>query len=84
MNKPASNIDFETLLSHIEKLSEAEKNKLLSILLENQLPLVNEQVPVYAKALEKPTEFDKKWENSLTAEQFKTAIFKHIDSLPWK
>ncbi|WP_421943080.1 hypothetical protein [Pedobacter sp.] len=84
MNNELFNEDFESLVASVKQLTDSEKNKLLNVLLESQLPVANEQAFVYSKVSKQNIDFENKWQESLSAEEFKSSIIQHIDSLPWK
>ncbi|WP_175635861.1 hypothetical protein [Pedobacter ghigonis] len=77
-------MDFKLLLEHIKNLSAAEKKELIRVLNQSQLPIVNEEDVAYVKTPKKNTSFEEKWDESLSASEFKKAAIKHIDTLPWK
>jgi len=84
MTNPFDNMDFKSLLEHVKKLSAAEKQELMQVLNQGQLPLVNEEQVAYVKTPATHTYFDAKWEESLSASEFKAAAIQHINTLPWK
>lgn len=77
-------MDFNSLVQHIKQLSPSDKNKIMAILEESGLPVVEDEHTTYLKASTRNNDFEQKWSESLTSEQFKEAVIKHIDSLPWK
>ncbi|TCD12018.1 hypothetical protein EZ449_03040 [Pedobacter frigidisoli] len=77
-------MNFHSLIEHIKQLSQSDKNKIMAILKENSLPVVEEEHATYLKTSTKKDDFEQKWRKSLTAEQFKEAVVQHIDTLPWK
>lgn len=77
-------MDFKLLLEHVKNLSDAEKKELIRVLNQSQLPVVNEEDVAYVKSPKKNIAFDEKWDESLSASEFKTAAIKHINTLPWK
>ncbi|SDG54185.1 hypothetical protein SAMN05421827_107237 [Pedobacter terrae] len=77
-------MDFKSLLEYVKNLSAAEKKELVQVLNEGQLPVVNEEQVAYVKTPSTHTSFDAKWEESLSASEFKAAAIQHINSLPWK
>jgi hypothetical protein len=84
MTNSFNNMDFKSLLEHIKKLSAVEKNELMRVLNQSLLPVVNEEQATYVKTSAKHTSFDEKWEESLSASEFKAAAIQHINTLPWK
>lgn len=84
MTNHFDNIDFNSLLEHVKNLSAAEKKELMQVLNQGQLPVVNEEQVAYVKTPATHTSFDAKWEESLSASEFKAAAIQHISTLPWK
>ncbi|MBE5321749.1 hypothetical protein IM793_21490 [Pedobacter sp. MR2016-19] len=84
MTNPFDDMDFKSLLEHVKNLSAAEKKELVRVLNEGQLPVVNEEQVAYVKTPATHNSFDAKWEESLSASEFKAAAIQHINALPWK
>jgi len=84
MTNPFDNMDFKSLLEYVKNLSAAEKKELIQVLNQGQLPVVNEEQVAYVKTPVTHTSFDAKWEESLSASEFKVAAIQHINALPWK
>jgi len=83
MTNPFDNMDFKQLLEHVKNLSAAEKKELIRVLNQNQLPVVNEEEVAYVKTPSTDISFDEKWDESLSAVEFKAEAIKHINTLPW-
>ena len=77
-------MNFESLVDHIKQLSQSDKNKIMAILKDSSLSVAEEEYATYLKSSTKKDDFEQKWGESLTAEQFKKAVVQHIDSLPLK
>jgi len=77
-------ITFQQLLDAINNLKPEEKDKLLQILSKDDLSVVKESEAIYVKSTPTAVDFEKKWNNGLTSEEFKEKIYQHIDTLPWK
>ncbi|WP_293743436.1 hypothetical protein [uncultured Pedobacter sp.] len=56
----------------------------MRVLNQSLLPLVNEEQVAYVKTSAKHISFDEKWEESLSASEFRAAAIQHTNSLPWK
>ena len=84
MTNPFDDMDFISLLEHVKNLSTAEKKELMQVLNQGQLPVVNEEQVSYVKTPAAHNSFDAKWEESLSASEFKAAAIQHINALPWK
>ncbi|RZK58175.1 MAG: hypothetical protein EOO91_08740 [Pedobacter sp.] len=77
-------LTFQELLDAINTLKPEEKVKLLQILSKDDLSVVKESEAIYVKSTPIGIDFEKKWNNGLTSEEFKEKIYQHIDTLPWK
>lgn len=77
-------LTFQELVDAINNLKPEERSRLLQILAKEELPVVNESEAGYLKSTPTVLNFEEKWNNGLTSEEFMEKIHQHIDALPWK
>ena len=82
--KSKIHISINDLVKAIEQLSETDKIKVLELLNRSVSTVVNEPDAVYEKPKELAAEFESKWNDAITIEDFTDKIHQHIENLPWK